>query len=114
MFIFVLSYEVYKSSKNKGTCNCNNSSTINESAINGELSEEVMKNIFYKQVRWQIDIKDFCERNGNFADLRLDDVQYRLIIDQNYRFAYCGIPKVYKIFLCFYSVNFTKLHLSIR
>ena len=66
-----------------------------ESSINREFSEETMKNIFDNQVQWQIDIRHFCERNGKFAELRLDDVQSRFIIDQNYQFAYCGIPKVF-------------------
>ena len=103
LFIFVLPYEVYESSKNKGTHNSNNNLTVNESSINEELWEETMKNIFDKQVRWQNDIRDFCERNGTFSELHLDDIQSRLIIDQHYRFAYCGIPKVLElIILCGY------------
>ena len=53
MFIFVLTYKVCKSRHNKGTW----SSTVIESSINREFSEETMKNIFDNQVQWQIDIR---------------------------------------------------------
>ena len=64
-------------------------------SINGQLSEETMKNIFEKQVQSQSDIRDFCRKHKQFETLKFSEIQSRLVIDQNYRFAYCQIPKVY-------------------
>ena len=61
---------------------------------NGQLSEETMKYIFEKQVQWQNEIRDFCQRNKQFETLRFREIQSRLVIDQKYKFAYCQIPKV--------------------
>ena len=62
---------------------------------NGQLSEETMKYIFEKQVQKQSEIRDFCQKNKQFETLKFSEIQSRLVIDQNYRFAYCQIPKVY-------------------
>ena len=86
---------------------------LKKSPIIGQFSEETMKNIFEKQVRWQSDIRDFCNRNKQFETLRFHEIQSRLVIDQKYKFAYCQIPKVCSEpnlnFVKFTFENFSKL-----
>ena len=53
---------------------------LKKSPIIGQFSEETMKNIFEKQVRWQSDIRDFCNRNKQFETLRFHEIQSRLVI----------------------------------
>ena len=84
----VLTYKVFKERKY-------HLEYMKRNSINGQLSEETMKNIFEKQVRWQSEIRDFCQKNKQFETLRFHEIQSRLVIDQNYKFAYCQIPKVY-------------------
>ena len=83
----VLTYKVFQARTYHLDC-------MRKISINGQLSEDTMKNILEKQVRWQSEIRDFCQKNKEFETLRFREIQSRLVIDQKYKFAYCQIPKV--------------------
>ena len=81
-------------------------------SINGQLSEETMKNIFEKQVQSQSDIRDFCRKHKQFETLKFSEIQSRLVIDQNYRFAYCQIPKVYIQYIFLWKTIFKHMYIQ--
>ena len=88
IIILVLTYRVFQARKY-------HLELMKINSINGQLTEEFLQNILEKQVQWQSEIRDFCQKNKQFETLRFHEIQSRLVIDQNYRFAYCQIPKVY-------------------